>query len=558
MEEQDYDDGESSGQLGSRNFSSNSEPNTMDQISETVEAAAFPKSKAEIVADESAGSSAIGAAFAAEQVTTRIGRYRWVICGLLFFATTINYVDRQVLGILSKDLQVALGWNELQYGNIVAAFNAAYALGLLGAGRLMDRFGTKIGYTVALTIWSVAAMGHALARSAFGFGVARAALGLGEAGNFPAAIKTVAEWFPKKERALATGIFNSGSNIGAIVAPLAVPYIASHFGWQWAFIITGAIGFVWLLFWLPLYARPESHPRVSKAELAYIQSDPPDPPAAKIPWIQLIPYRQTSAFAIGKALTDPIWWFYLYWVPPFLRQNHGLDLTTIGPPLIAIYLIADIGSIGGGWLSSTLLKRGWSVNAARKTAMLTCALLVTPIVFVSGVKSLWLAVALVGLAAAAHQGWSANIFTLASDMFPRRAVGSVVGIGGMAGAFFGSTMAVIVGYILQVTGGNYKIPFYIGGTAYLTALLIIHLLVPRVETVDLETRAARPFSIGTMVGFGFMGIIFGSFGGWCIGILSRVSGPQLLEYMAIGALAGAIIGVLSGLIITGATTRSRA
>jgi ACS family hexuronate transporter-like MFS transporter len=481
----------------------------------------------------------------------RVGRFRWVICGLLFFATTINYVDRQVLGILSKDLQHALGWNELQYGNIVAAFNAAYALGLLLAGRLMDRFGTKIGYSLALSIWSFAAMAHALATSAFGFGVARAALGVGEAGNFPAAIKTIAEWFPKKERALATGIFNGGSNIGAIVAPLTVPWIALNYGWQWAFILTGAIGLVWLAFWIPIYARPEDHPRVSAAELAHIQSDPPDPPAAKIPWVRLIPYRQTSAFAIGKCLTDPIWWFYLYWIPPFLRDKHGLDLTTIGPPLIAIYVIADIGSIGGGWLSSFFIKRGWTVNRARKTAMLTCALLVTPIVLVSQVKSLWLAVGLVGLAAAAHQGWSANIFTLASDMFPRRAVGSVVGIGGMAGAFSGATMAVIVGYILQVTGGNYRIPFFMAGGAYLLALLIIQLLVPKVETLgEVDKLAPTPFSVGTIVGFGFVGCIFGSFGGWCIGILSRASGAHLLEFMALGLVIGAVIGIISGMIIT--------
>lgn len=481
----------------------------------------------------------------------RIGRYRWVICALLFFATTINYVDRQVLGILSKDLQAALGWNELQYGNIVAAFSAAYALGLLGAGRLMDRFGTKIGYSVALTVWSLAAMAHALARSAFGFGIARAALGLGEAGNFPAAIKTVAEWFPKKERAFATGIFNSGSNVGAIVAPLVVPWIAHNWGWQWAFIITGGIGLLWLAFWIPMYARPELHSRVNSAELAHIQSDPPDPPAARIPWVQLIPYRETSAFAIGKSLTDPIWWFYLYWVPQFLRKNHGLDLTTIGPPLIAIYVIADVGSIGGGWLSSTLIKRGWSINRARKTAMLLCALLVTPIILVSTVKNLWVAVMLIGLAAAAHQGWSANIFTLASDMFPRRAVGSVVGIGGMAGAFTGATMAVIVGYILNVTGGNYRIPFYIAGAAYLTALLIIHLLVPKVQAVDAaDHKVGGPVSIGTIVGFGFMGLILGSFAGWCIGLLSKVSDPRLLEYMATGAGVGALVGVVSGIVIT--------
>ena len=530
-----------------------------EEIAEVERAISSPKALSEI-AEESSGSSAVGAAVAAgaETLGTRMGHYRWVICGLLFFATTINYVDRQVLGILSKDLQGFFHWSELDYGNIVAAFNAAYALGLLFAGRLMDRFGTRVGYSLALTIWSLAAMAHALASSALGFGVARAALGVGEAGNFPAAIKTVAEWFPKKERALATGIFNGGSNVGAIVAPLTVPWIALHWGWQWAFILTGAIGLVWLSFWIPLYARPELHSRVGKAELAHIQSDPPDSPGARIPWIQLIPYRQTSAFAIGKALTDPIWWFYLYWIPPFLRQNHGLDLTTIGPPLIAIYVIADVGSIGGGWLSSSLIKRGWTINRARKTAMLLCALCVTPIILVSSVKNLWLVVALIGLAAAAHQGWSANIFTLASDMFPRRAVGSVVGIGGMAGAFTGSTMAVIVGYILQVTGGNYRLPFFMAGGAYLTALLVIHLLVPKIEPVeDVEQVAVGPLSIGSIVGFGFMGVIFGSFAGWCIGLLSRVLGPNLLEYMALGALVGAVLGVVCGTVITNLSSKGK-
>jgi ACS family hexuronate transporter-like MFS transporter len=488
----------------------------------------------------------------------RIGRYRWVICGLLFFATTVNYIDRQVLGILSKDLQRAFAWSEVDYGNIVAAFNAAYALGLLLAGRLMDRFGTKIGYSVALIFWSLAAMAHALARSAFGFGVARAALGLGEAGNFPAAIKTVAEWFPKKERAFATGIFNAGTNVGAIVAPLTVPWIALNYGWRWAFIMTGAIGFVWLLLWIPMYARPEVHPRVSKGELAYIQCDPPDPPAAKIPWVQLIPHRQTSAFAIGKYLTDPIWWFYLYWIPNFLRDNHKLDLTTIGLPLVVIYVIADVGSIGGGWLSSNFIKRGWTINRARKTAMLLCALAVTPIMFASNVKHLWVAVGLVGLAAAAHQGWSANLFTTASDMFPRRAVGSIVGIGGMSGAIGGATMAVATGYILQTTGGNYRIVFTIAGTTYLLALLIIHLLAPRLQPVEqIETGTVRSISGGTIVGFGFVGLVFGSFAGWLTGLISRVAGPNLFKYMVLGALAGAIIGVIGGLLINNSAARSR-
>lgn len=505
----------------------------MDDVTEITKTAALPTT------------SPVGT------ISQRIGRYRWVICALLFFATTVNYVDRQVLGILSKDLKIAIGWTEVDYGNIVAAFNAAYAFGLLLAGRLMDRIGTRIGYALAIVFWSLAAMGHALARTPFGFGVARAALGIGEAGNFPAAIKTVAEWFPKKERALATGIFNAGSNVGAIVAPLTVPWIATHLGWRWAFLITGAIGFVWLLFWLPIYRRPEKHPKVSKAELDHIQSDPPDPPALKVPWVSLIPHRQTSAFAIGKYLTDPIWWFYLYWIPNFFRDKHGLDLTTIGPPLIAIYLIADIGSIGGGWLSSTFIKRGWSINRSRKTAMLICALAVTPIIFAANVKSLWVAVVLIGIAAAAHQGWSCNLFTTTSDMFPRQAVGSVVGIGGMAGALGGATMAVATGYILQTTGQNYSIVFVIAGTAYLVALLVIHLLAPNLEPVeDVERVPVRGFSAGPLVGFGFVGLILGSFVGWCAALLSRVTGQTLFEYLMIGGAIGAVIGLIASFRLT--------
>ncbi|HEV8366408.1 MAG TPA: MFS transporter [Pyrinomonadaceae bacterium] len=492
-------------------------------------------------------------------IAKHIGRYRWVICGLLFFATTVNYVDRQVLGILSKDLKQSIGWSEVDYGNIVASFNTAYAFGLLIAGRLMDRVGTKLGYSLAIIWWSLAAMAHALARTPIGFGIARASLGIGEAGNFPAAIKTVAEWFPKKERAFATGIFNAGSNVGAVVAPLTVPWIAINWGWQWAFIFTGAIGLVWLAFWIPLYAKPEQHPRVSRAELAHIQSDPPDPPAAKVPWVKLIPRQQTSAFAIGKYLTDPIWWFYLYWIPPFLRDKHGLDLTTIGPPLIAIYLIADVGSVGGGWLSSAFIKRGWTINRARKIAMLICALCVTPIAFVPHVRNLWGVVALIGLAAAAHQGWSCNLFTTTSDMFPRRAVGSVVGIGGMAGALGGATIAVAIGYILQTTGQNYTLVFSFAASIYLVALLVIHLLAPRLEQVeDIEAMPSKPLSVGTFVGFGFIGLIFGSFVGWCLGLISRVGGQSLLEYMVLAGLVGALVGVIVGFLTVTAGHRSQA
>jgi len=481
-----------------------------------------------------------------EMVVERIGHYRWVICALLFFATTINYIDRQVIGILARDLQRIIGWTEIDYGNIVAAFNAAYALGLLISGRLIDRFGTKIGYALALTVWSLAGMGHALARSAFGFGVARAALGLGEAANFPAAIKTVAEWFPKRERALTTGIFNAGTNVGAIIAPLVVPWIAIQWGWQWAFILTGALGFLWLLFWLPIYRKPEEHPRLSKAELAYIQSDPPDPPQ-KWRWIQLLPHKETAAFAIGKYMTDPVWWFYLYWAPSFLRDKHGVDLSTVGPPLIAIYLIADIGSVGGGWLSSSLIKRGWSINAARKTAMLLCATTVLPIMLMPYAGSLWVAVGLFALAAASHQGWSCNIFTTASDMFPRGAVGSVVGVGGMAGAFGGVTMAVLTGFILQSTGGNYMAIFFGVGPLYLVALLIMHLLAPKLEPVKEEDLVRpKPYSFGSFLGFGVVGFILGSFSGWALALILRLSGQALLQYMGVGALIGVVCGIILG------------
>jgi ACS family hexuronate transporter-like MFS transporter len=331
-------------------------------------------------------------------------------------------------------------------------------------------------------VWSIAAMGHAMARSVLGFGAARFALGLGESGNFPASIKAVAEWFPKKERALATGIFNSGTNIGAVVAPLVVPWITVTYGWQWAFIATGALGFIWIIAWLASYTSPQKHPRISEAELAHIQSDPRES-EMRTGWQELIPHRQTWAFAAGKFLTDPIWWVYLYWVPDFLHKNHGLSLTEIGPPVVTIYILADIGSIGGGWLSSSLIKRHWTVNASRKLAMLVCAVSVVPIVFASVVSGLWTAVVLIGLAAAAHQGWSANLFTLASDMFPRRAVGSVVGIGGMAGAVGGMLIAKAVGYLLEWTG-SYLPVFIIAGSAYLIALLVIHLIVPRMEPAE--------------------------------------------------------------------------
>jgi len=424
-----------------------------------------------------------------ELKTRSIGGYRWVICALLFAATTINYVDRAVFGVLEPTLRENIGWSATEFGDINAYFNLAYAIGFLFAGWMIDKLGTRIGYTISLVIWSLAAAAHAFARTGGEFAAARFALGLGEAGNFPAAIKTVAEWFPSKERAFATGIFNAGSNLGAIIAPAIVPIIAIRWGWEWAFVGTGLAGLLWVAFWWPLYRRPQEHPRLSPSELAYIESDPPDPPI-KIRWLELLPFRQTWAFAIGKFLTDAIWWFYLFWFGKFMNEQFSVDLKTIGPPMITVFLLADIGSIGGGWQSSWLLRRGWSVNAARKTAMLTCALCVVPVVAAPLVDDMWVAVLLIGLAAAAHQGFSANLFTLASDMFPRYAVGSVVGIGGFAGAMGGYLMNRGAGRLKDLTG-NYIAMFAIAASAYLIALLIIHLLVPRLQPVDIRSANDR-------------------------------------------------------------------
>ena len=384
-----------------------------------------------------------------------------------------------MLGVLKTTLQHDFSWNEIQYGNLVSAFQIAYAAGMLLVGGLIDRLGTRLGYALAMIFWSLASMGTALASSLTGFRMSRYALGFGEAAVFPASIKAVAEWFPKKERALATGIFNAGTNVGAIITPLIVPWIVLRWGWQGAFVGIGSIGFVWLFIWLLIYRKPEDHRGVSKAELDYIRSDPQEP-AGKTKWVRLFPLRQTWAFAMGKFLTDPVWWFYLFWVPGFLQSKHGLALTGIGIPIMAIYLISDVGSVAGGWLSSSLIKRGRSVNAARKIAMLICAVGVLPVVFAYRVESTLSAVLLIGLAAACHQGFSANLYTLTSDMFPVRAVGSVTGIGGMAGAIGGWLMAKVVGHVLQWTG-SYMIPFAMAGSGYLLALIVIHALTPRLE-----------------------------------------------------------------------------
>ncbi len=416
--------------------------------------------------------------------------YRWTIVALLFAATTVNYIDRQVLGILAPTLQSELGWSETDYGRIVSWFSMAYAVGLLFTGRFMDRIGVRRGLATAVVAWSLAAMSHALARTAAGFSMARAALGISESANFPAAVRTVADWFPKRERALAQGIYNAGSNVGAVVAPLLVPFIALAWGWRWAFVGTGVLDFVWLAFWLTLYHDPGRHPRVTKEELAYIRSDPPDT-QEKVPWLGLLRYRQTWAYIVGKSLTDPVWFFYLFWLPKFLDANWGVKLAGLAAPLVTIYVVADLGSVGGGWLSTHLIGRGWSVNRGRKTAMLTAALLIVPTAFAPATSSMWVAVGLVSVAAAAHQWWSANMFTLASDLFPRKAVGSVVGLGGSIAAFAAVGFQRLTGVILDATGSNYSIIFAYCGVAYLLAIAAVHALVPRMAPVLEGSQGGR-------------------------------------------------------------------
>jgi ACS family hexuronate transporter-like MFS transporter len=409
---------------------------------------------------------------------------RWLICALLFFAASVNYMDRQVIGLLKPTLQVQLGWTEIGYSNIVLAFTMAYGIGSLVVGKLIDRLGTRMGFALAVLFWSISAMAHAAATSVLQFAAARFSLGIGEAGSFPGSIKAIAEWFPKKERAVATGIFNSGTNVGAIVTPLVVPWLTLRFGWRMAFIATGALGFLWIAAWLAWYRRPEESKLVSPGELALIQSDAQESATISVPWQSLVKLRQAWAVGLGKFFTDPIWWVYLFWMPDFLSRNLKLDLRGMALPLFVIYSGASVGSIGGGWLSSSLLKRGWSVNASRKTAMLVCALAVTPIMLAARTGNAWFAVCLVALAAGAHQGWSANIYTIVSDMFPRGAVASVVGFGTLMGTLGGMGVAKMVGYILQRTGSYVPI-FILAGTAYLVALAFVQILTPRLERAEI-------------------------------------------------------------------------
>jgi ACS family hexuronate transporter-like MFS transporter len=423
-----------------------------------------------------------------QTATARMTKYRWVIVALLFTAMTINYIDRQALGLMKADLSDEFSWSEQDYANAIFWFQAAYAASYLIWGRVIDRIGARWGLGIAFAIWQVAHLLHAGMRSLTGFIFARALLGIGEGGGFPGSIKAVTEWFPKKERAFATGLFNAGTNVGAIATPLIVPVIVLTWGWQAAFIVTGLGGLLWLPIWFLVYKRPQDHPKVSEAELAHITQDPEES-IEKVDWRVIVRLRETWAFAVAKFLTDPIWWMFLFWLPDFLGKQYGLDLKSFGPPLVAIYLLSDVGSVGGGWLSSRFMQRGWSINRARKTTMLVCGLMALPVAFAGQASSLWLAVLIIGIATAAHQGFSANLYTLPSDVLPRGAVGTVIGIGGMLGGIGGMVMSKYAGYVLDKIG-NYTPIFLVCSVAYLLALTVVHVLMPRMTRVQIPAAPA--------------------------------------------------------------------
>ncbi|SDJ02596.1 MFS transporter, ACS family, hexuronate transporter [Paraburkholderia steynii] len=425
-------------------------------------------------------------------------RFRWRICALLFFATTINYLDRQVLGLLKPELAMRFNWTETEYSYMVVVFTACYAIGLILSGKLVDKYGVKLGYGICVLVWSIAACGHSLVRNTLGFSFMRALLGLAESGNFPAAVKAVSEWFPRREQALAVGILTSGTSIGAVAAPALVPWLAASYGWQAAFLVTGLTGFVWLGFWYLMYYAPQKHKAISVEELKYINENRAgdDDKGPSVNWISLLKIRPTWAFVMGKLLTDPIWWFMLFWLPSYFSSRYHLDLKNLGLPLVVVYVATSIGSISGGWLSSRLIARGWDVTRARQITMLGLAFLVVPIAFSPWIDNMWAMVGLLSLAAAAHQGWSANLFTTASDMFPKRLVGSIVGMGGMAGAIGGTVFPLFVGALLDHfkalgnVNAGYNILFAICGSAYVIAWTIMRLIRSSNPRTDLGSMPA--------------------------------------------------------------------
>ena len=422
-------------------------------------------------------------------VTEKIVTYRYRILALVFMATTINYFDRSIVGVMAPTLQKLFEWTNKDYAAIMVSFKIAYGIGLLFMGGIIDRLGTKTGYTISIVIWSIFGMLHAVIRPAFsliGFITARFGLGIGESGNFPAAIKTVAEWFPKKDRAFATGIFDASTSVGAILAPFIVGAIVSVEGnnWQIPFLITGALSSLWVFLWLKIYQKPEDHPKLSKRELEYINSDSSEETLEKIPWLKLLPKRETWAFSL-TTITDGVWWFYLFWGAKFLAEQFGVDIKNIGLPFLIIFIMADAGSLLGGLASGALIKKGWSINKARKITMLVCAVIIFPVSFVPVIASKWMAVFLIGLAAAGHQSWSINGYTLVPDVFPKKAVASVIGIGKMVGVAVAILADIALGAVLDTAGNSgYFWAFVIAGLSYLTILGFVHLLMPRMTPLD--------------------------------------------------------------------------
>ena len=413
-----------------------------------------------------------------------VGRVRWVVCGFLFFAVVLSYVDRLVLPVLKPDLAQRYHWSEEGYADLALYFQLAYGLAYVVSGRIIDRIGARLGYALAMAMWTFGHIAHIAFTTTSGMIWARLPLAAGEAATFPAALAAVSDWFPKRERALAIGIFNAGSNVGALVTPLIVPFIVVTLGmgWRAAFLITGALSIVWIVAWLIFYRRPRDHAQVQPDELAWIESEPAEPQKA-VPWASIFRVRQTWAYILGRFLIDPIWWTFLFWLPDFFARRYGLTLSEFGPPLIAVYLLADGGSITGGWISSKLLGRGRSTNSARKTAMFVMALCAVPIAVATSAGSMWIAVGFIGLACAGHQGFSANLYALPGDLFPRWMVGSIVGIGGLSGAIGGMIMAKFAGAILEAVGSFQPI-FIVASLAYLVALAVIHLVVPRWDPVS--------------------------------------------------------------------------